>query len=61
MEDQPTPDAPRPPVQNDLVRLCRELNDRGARYLAVGGFAVMHHGSLRAADAMDPLLEGTAE
>ena len=61
MEDQPTPDAPRPPVQNDLVRLCRELNDRGARYLVVGGFAGIHHGFLRATDDIDLLIEGSPD
>jgi hypothetical protein len=31
---------PREPTAEDLVELCRELNQRGARYVVVGGFAV---------------------
>jgi len=29
----------RPPIEADLVGLCRELNQRGAKYIVVGGFA----------------------
>ena len=32
---------PRPPVEADLVALCRELNQRDAHYVVVGGFAVI--------------------
>lgn len=31
----------RAPGPDDLVRICRALNDAGARYLLIGGFAVM--------------------
>jgi hypothetical protein len=34
----------RPPLEADLVGLCRELNERGARYLVVGGFAIITAG-----------------
>ena len=34
----------RPPEEQDLADLCRVLNDIGARYLIVGGFAVIHAG-----------------
>jgi hypothetical protein len=33
---------PRPPEQTDLVRLCRELNERGAHYVVIGGMAINH-------------------
>lgn len=61
MENEPTPEAPRPPAQSDLVRLCRELNACGARYLVVGGFAVIQHGFLRATEDIDLLVEGSPE
>lgn len=61
MENQPTPENSRPPVRNDLVRLCRELNACGARYLVVGGFAIIHHGFLRATDDIDLLVEGSLD
>ena len=31
----------RPPTQEDLVALCRELNQRGAKYVVVGGLAII--------------------
>lgn len=34
----------RPPVEADLVALCRELNQRGAKYIVVGGLAVIAAG-----------------
>lgn len=36
--------GPRPPVEADLVALCRELNQRGAKYVVVGGLAVISAG-----------------
>ena len=43
------------PQEDDLVALCRALNTCGARYLIVGGFAVIHHGYLRATEDIDLL------
>ena len=31
----------RPPTEADLVGLCRELNRRGAKYVVVGGLALL--------------------
>ena len=59
MENDPAPEAPRLPVQEDLIRLCRELNSHGALYLVVGGFAVIQHGSLRATEDIDLLVESS--
>jgi hypothetical protein len=28
----------RPPLQSDLVGLCRRLNELGAKYVVVGGY-----------------------
>jgi len=61
MENDPTSEAPRLPVQDDLVRLCRELNSRGALYLVVGGFAVIQHGFLRVTEDIDLLVENSLE
>lgn len=46
---KPNPEElePRPPVQADLVALCRELNRLRARYVVVGGFAVISSGMPR--------------
>lgn len=39
--------ASRAPQPQDLARLCRALNDAGARYVLIGGFAVIAHGAGR--------------
>ncbi len=44
---------PRPPLEADLVKLCRELNSRGARYVVVGGFAVIAAGLPRVTGDID--------
>lgn len=47
----------REPSVEDLVKLCRDLNDRGARYLVVGGFAVRAAGYDRRTMDIDLLIE----
>jgi len=44
---------PRPPVENDLVALCRELNGQRARYVVVGGFAAIAAGFPRMTKDVD--------
>ncbi len=39
-DDAPTPLEPREPTVEDLRDLCRELNERGAKYIVIGGFAM---------------------
>ena len=53
--------AGRVPKQSDLLTLCRSLNEHGARYVIVGGFAVIHHGFLRATEDIDLLVDGDPE
>jgi hypothetical protein len=60
MENE-VPNPGRIPRETDLVALCRALNAHGARYLVVGGFAVIHHGYLRATEDIDLLLDGNLE
>src|SRR6266571_9014511 len=40
-------EVPRPPRAEDLTGLCAELNRFGARYVVVGGFAIIFHGFQR--------------
>lgn len=47
----------RPPTKDDLVALCRSLNERGARYVVIGGFAMMHAGYPRFTSDVDLLVE----
>lgn len=53
---QPENLEPRPPLEADLVALCRELNQRRARYVVIGGFAVITAGLPRATGDIDLLI-----
>jgi Nucleotidyl transferase AbiEii toxin, Type IV TA system len=55
------PAESRPPTLEDLLALCRSLNALGARYLVVGGFAVIQHGFTRATEDIDLLVESSNE
>lgn len=56
MENE-VPSPGRIPNQSDLVALCRALNQEGAQYLVVGGFAINHHGFIRATEDIDILID----
>jgi predicted nucleotidyltransferase len=49
------------PEIEDLVRICRSLNDAGARYLLIGGFAVIAHGLGRTTKDIDFLVDDAPE
>lgn len=51
----------RPPVQADLAGLCRELNQRGAKYVVVGGFAIIAAGYPRLTTDVDLMVAVDAE
>ena len=51
----------RPAQFGDLRRLCAELNRLGARYVVVGGFAILQHGFQRFTHDIDLLVETTLE
>ena len=51
----------RPPVEADVVALCRELNRLGARYVVVGGFAVIAAGLPRLTADVDLIVAADAE
>ena len=59
-DDGPPPEA-RPPLLADLIALCRSLNREGARYIVIGGMAIIQAGFVRATEAIDLLLDGSAE
>jgi hypothetical protein len=54
--DDDPPLESRPPVLEDLTRICSELNARGARYVVVGGMAVIQAGFVRATEGIDLLI-----
>ena len=51
----------RPPLQADLVSLCRELNQREAKYVVVGGFAIIAAGLPRMTTDVDLMVAVDAE
>jgi hypothetical protein len=51
------PEECRPPTLEDVVKLCRALNDAHALYLVVGGFAMRAAGFLRSTMDVDLLIE----
>jgi hypothetical protein len=51
----------RPPETEDLVKLCRDLNANGAKYIVIGGMAIIQSGFLRATGDIDLLIEPSQE
>ncbi len=47
---------PRVPVEADLVLICRRLNELGAKYVVVGGFAIIYGGYPRSTTDIDLIL-----
>src|SRR5216684_2217391 len=52
-----SPDECREPTLEDLVKLCRSLNEAGARYIVIGGFAIRAAGFIRDTMDVDLLVE----
>lgn len=61
MDDSDDRGYSRAPQLSDVVALCRALNREGARYILIGGFAVVLHGLLRATRNVDLLVEASPE
>ncbi len=55
-DDGKTPES-RPPTVEDLVKLCRSLNSAGAKYIVIGGMAVIQAGFVRATADIDLLVD----
>ncbi len=55
------PKESRPPTINDLIEVCRALNNAGARFIVVGGMAMIHHGFVRATEDVDLLIDATPQ
>jgi len=54
--DDQAPES-RPPNLDDLVFLCRHLNEAGAKYVIIGGMAIIQSGFARATEDIDLLIE----
>ena len=59
MDDTPDRGESRAPRLEDLVELCRALNREQARYLLIGGFAVILQGFVRATKDVDFLVDAS--
>jgi predicted nucleotidyltransferase len=51
----------REPQIEDLARICRALNESGARYILIGGFAVIAHGGGRTTKDIDLLVDAAPD
>lgn len=51
----------RPPTEQDFLSLCRALNENDARYVVVGGFAVIHAGYPRFTADVDLVVDVSLE
>jgi hypothetical protein len=61
VDDRDDPAYARAPDPDDLVRICRALNDVGARYVLIGGFALIAHGAARFTKDIDLLIDDAPE
>ena len=61
MDDQGDREYARTPQIQDLIALCKSLNEQEVRYLVIGGFAVILQGYLRGTKDIDLLVEPSAE
>lgn len=57
MDDAEDRGESRPPELQDLLLLCRSLNRESARYVLIGGFAVILHGFVRTTKDVDLLVD----
>jgi len=53
--------GPRPLTTQDLVILCKKLNDCAAKYVVIGGFAVNYYGFSRVTGDIDLLVDTSKE
>lgn len=61
MDDAPDRGESRAPQLQDVLDLCAALNQEGARYALIGGFAVILHGFVRTTKDVDLLVDPAAE
>jgi predicted nucleotidyltransferase len=54
-------DAPRDPELGDLLTICKALNEKGAKYVIIGGMALVYHGFNRGTEDIDMIVERTLD
>jgi hypothetical protein len=58
-KDDDTAAESRPPTLNDLLILCRELNAGEAKYIVIGGMAMIQAGFVRGTEDIDLLIDAS--
>src|SRR5437762_2504248 len=61
MDDTKNGEYARPPVFEDLILICDSLNKEGAKYIVIGGIAVILHGFGRGTKDIDLLVDVSIE
>lgn len=61
MDDSSSDKYARAPEFKDLLFLCQKLNEAGAHYLVIGGFAVILHTATRTTKDIDLLVDPSVE
>jgi hypothetical protein len=61
VDDEDDDRSARAPEPDDVIRICRALNEAGARYLLIGGFAVVAHGAGRLTKDIDLLVDDAVD
>ena len=51
----------RPPEVDNLITLCKNLNQARVKYIVVGGMAMIQHGFIRATEDIDLLVDTSPE
>jgi hypothetical protein len=61
VDDEADDRSARAPEPDDVIRICQALNEAGARYLLIGGFAVIAHGAGRFTKDIDLLVDDAVD
>jgi hypothetical protein len=61
MDDAADGTYSRAPEFEDLISLCKSLNEKSVQYVLIGGFAVILHGSARTTKNIDLLVDPSVE
>lgn len=57
MDEQNDRAYSRAPTVEDVIKVCRALNEQSAKYVLIGGFAVIFHGYVRGTKDIDFLVD----
>ena len=54
-------DEPRDPERGDLLTVCKALNENGAKYIVIGGMALVYHGFNRGTEDIDMIVDRASD